>query len=897
MADPAATSPPRISRYRSQRRAQAAAAVSGDAPEVPAIPEDDSAPEDAVARARSRYRKKGGVDANRPATARPATTNPGPETARAENARPETARNAPPMPTAQSPPRDVWPPTANGVQRQRTESVNQRARCNGSPQARAGAPSASDEQVDADGYGSAPRARPQTARSVSETSGLPRVKPVPQPVSELYPPLRTEPAPAPQPVVLDGPPKSDQIKATKSMDHLVKHLSEEDEEERGGCFGLFKRKRPDADAEKQLPIARAPPPKTLQDAPISAVNAGDRRVLVECGDAKTVFPVTIETTPVDIIRSAASCMSERIDVRSAVLLEHFGSVGVQRPLRRYERIRDVMNSWDTDRQHSLIIVDPGTGRSEAELSLAGVPKEKPGDLHFLMSYSQKVGRWDKRAVILRPDGQVAVQKDPSKPKHIDNVCHLSDFDIYIPTSEKAKKKIKPPKRYCFAIKSQQKAAMFESTQNFVHFFCTGDKQTADEFHAAIQGWRSWYLVNVMGEGRTAPPNESPASPDRGGDGLARTHKQGASMDSHYRLGSFKPLLDGSEFEQRPTTSRRGKDAYNRSANQFKPTLPPERRTSTRRAPAPAFSSNKVLAEDEPLVNFASRVSVDQSRMSTDLRRSEEFASASLLGRTYSQRQRDLAERDSRQNQPFTDGPNLLSNGYHPNREEERHHRTSLDDAARRQQSARRENDVLATGGGDVHRNRSTRNPSSDLARSGSMRKTEMPRPLVDLKPEYREPPQHANKGRGYRPQPGSGPLVEAATSPEDFIGAPPATDWRGRNQPTHSPGLVSAAGGGHGHFRAQSRSRSSARPGTSSRSADSGEAAFTGEGLLAGSHGRSGWGSGDRGRGVQGAGKARDGKLVDLSEGSRFAGNSLLERVEREQGSRGPVIDREKRDD
>lgn len=165
------------------------------------------------------------------------------------------------------------------------------------------------------------------------------------------------------------------------------------------------------------------------DAPVSAVNAGDRRVLVECGNSRMLFPVTPTTTCVDLIKSASTTMSEKIDVKSAVLLEHFGTVGIQRPLRRYESVRNVMNSWDSDRQNSLILIDPRTGSSESELSMDGAPKKRPEEAFWLLTYSQRPGKWEKRYITLKSDGQITCQKDLDKPRDQFNVCHLSDFDI------------------------------------------------------------------------------------------------------------------------------------------------------------------------------------------------------------------------------------------------------------------------------------------------------------------------------------------------------------------------------------------------------------------------------------------------------------------------------------
>jgi hypothetical protein len=700
---------------------------------------------------------------------------------------------------------------------------------------------------------------------------------------------------------VDGPPLSGQIRATRSLSELPKYT---DGEERGGCFGLFKRKRGEAAPaafEKQS-IARPPQagngPATIKqggggvvpgtDAPVSAVNAGDRSVLIECGKSKTIFPVTPTTTALDLIKSAALCMSERIDVKSAVLLEHFGSVGVQRPLRRYEHIRDVMNSWDTDRLNSLLLVDPGTGTSEAELSVAGVPHEKPGDNSWLLSYSQKVGKWDKRLITLKSDGQITLQRDPHKPQHQENICHLDDFDIYTPTQEKLKKKVKPPKKICYAIKSQQKTSIFESTQNFVHFFCTNNRQTADDFYSAVQGWRSWYLVNVMGEGRRPKQVDS----EKSSHGTAKGHRQQESSSSQYQLGSFKPLIDMDQFEkQRPASSGSATapaPMFAKSANQFDTTISPERRTSTNKRtqyPPGAMRNKAQLAEDEPLGNLGKRTSSDHRRTSNG---KEEFASTGLLGRSYSQRQREHAERENKRLQPFTNGPNLLNGGYDANQEEYAG-RQSLD-GPRRNHSTRAKHSHNTTNSSDLRRNASTRRGGSiDLQRSGSKRAPpDMQKPLVDLTPQYREPPQHANKGKGHRPdKPGT--LVESATSPEDPLGIPPATDWRGRNVLSSSPATIQQ----DSRHRARSVSRPAAaatRP-TTSRSPADGDGGFTGEGLLA--TGQNGWGGGNKGRGVADGAHAK-GPLLDVNEPSKFAQGSLLNRVEREQGGAGPIIDREK---
>ena len=935
MADLLASPPQRMSRYRSQRKAQEQQQAE-ETPAVPAIPQDDAQQEEGIVRSKSRYHRKNaaneGYDGGRPTTARPAEAQDQEQIDVAP--RRKTKAQSPPHRTSRSPP--VRPAQAH----RRTGSNAQRNReRHASPPAELGASQDSgterkhDDRRRDKANSNERRPEPVTTTSLSKLHSNQS-----QLSGELWPPIKPEPVrPAASPVKVDGPPTSDKINATKSMSALPKYV---DSDDGGGCFGLFKRKRGEAtpsNAEK-TPIARPTGPQTIMpggggvvpgtDAPISAVNAGDRRVLVECGKSKMMFPVTTTTTPVDLIRSASTTMSERVDVKSAVLLEFFGTVGVQRPLRRYEHIRDVMNSWDTDRQNSLLLVDPGTGSSEVELSLAGVPKSKPEENSWLLSYSQKVGKWDKRMITLHPSGQLTAQRDPNKPQNQENVCHLSDFDIYTPTREKLKKKIKPPKKMCFAVKSQQKSSMFESTQNFVHFFCTNDRRTGDEFYEALQAWRSWYLVNIMGEGKKEKPKPKAeeavvnGSPDYGrSNGDIGGHRKMESLDSHYQLGSFKPLVDMDQFDydKRPTTARSqsggaGGGGFTKAANQFDTTISPERRTSTVKKkalhPPVALHGKAQLAEDEPLANIGRRPSVDrrrrpsldgkQRRPSLDGKRqnTDEFNENGLLGRRYSQRQKEYVEKETKRAQPFTNGPNLL-NGSYDDEEDDYPKRASLDMPCRNL-SVRAAAAHKATSNGDLRRQSSKRGAgdrgSVDLGRTSSRSGRGPPKPLVDLTPQYREPIHHARKGKGHVPeQPGV--LVEAATSPEDPLGIPPSTDWRGRsaqNSPDVRPNTSRA--------RSQSRtpqqqpdlqpSKSVRRPGTS-KSPDAPQP-FDANGLLA--HAKSGWGGGDKGRPVMDGSHAK-GPMLDMSEQSRFAQGSLLNKVERVHGRDGPLIDREKREE
>lgn len=482
------------------------------------------------------------------------------------------------------------------------------------------------------------------------------------------------------------------------------------------------------------------------DAPISAVNAGERRVIVKAKDFIISLPVTPSTTPVDIIRSIAKQKPGSVDVNAAVLVESFKQVGLERPLRRYEHIRDILNSWDTDTQNTLVIEPSPTGGSDDNLDVRYVSKAQPGETSAQMYHSQKPGRWDKRWVTLRSDGQVLLKKNGTESV---NICHLSDFDIYVPTPRQLAKNIKPPKKVCFAVKSQQKSSMFISTANFIHFFSTGDKKLATSWYKAVQEWRSWYLVNVMGEGQTLAKGGDDRHPrDRKGSEpnseklAAPSHRPTHTLESPvFPVDAISPHSLSQQTQSNRQPSRAGSGQRPSTSGQRPSTakgpaesngISSSTKPSRNRA-APPVSFPKYLMEDVAMGVTASPAKGISQGVQAEDSEPQSFSTTGLLGRTYSQRQKSQNDRER----------NLGSrHGHHPTT----HPATINDD-------------------------------SSGLKRTTSLR--QKPKPLIDLTPVYQEPPQHSRKGKGIVPeQMPAGGLVDIATSPEVAIPIPPTKTWR-----------------------------------------------------------------------------------------------------------------------
>ena len=487
--------------------------------------------------------------------------------------------------------------------------------------------------------------------------------------------------------------------------------------------GLVSQPQSAAEAKEQLksiisnPIAIVPEmslPSPQFDAPKSAVNAGERTVRVKYKEFLVPVTVIPSTTPADVIRSVSDKVATPLDQDSSVLLESFKQLGLERPLRKYEHIRDVLNSWDNDAQNTLIIEPSSTGGHDDDLDVKRVPTKQPDDISFYLYHSQRPGHWDKRVVMVRSDGQILVAK--SDGGEFSNICHLSDFDIYVPTVREVAKNIRPPKRICFAVKSQQKSSMFLTTVNFVHFFASNDKRMAMSLYTAVQEWRSWYLVNKMGKGI-----EHSNQPTSG------VQRQGV-----------KPLNKDIKEANPAHPSQRADESQRVHSAPSKPSMESSRRPAMQKAQHsapqdvhPAYRSNNVHNKDRDDRQAPLPAPTKQSPIKPPPE--EPFTGGGLLGRTYTQRKK--AQHDHEQQLRPSDSLPI-------------HTPISSPPAIK-----------------------------TDLKRTSSQR--QKPKPLVDLTPVYQEPPQHSRKGRGVTPgQIPAGGLVDIATSPEVAIPIPPKNDWR-----------------------------------------------------------------------------------------------------------------------
>lgn len=560
------------------------------------------------------------------------------------------------------------------------------------------------------------------------------------------------------------------------------------------------------------------------DAPVSAVNAGERHVLVQYGNIALNFPFTPSTQVSDILLSASKTLSSEINPNTFVLVESFRQIGLDRPLRRYEHIRNIMNSWTHDSDSNcLTVIPPSNMDVSVGLAAQQVPADRPCGTTVTIYYSNRPRKWDKRFVTLRPDGQVTMAKKESA-KDSTNICHLSDYDIYTPTARAAAKDIKPPKRFCFAIKSQQKSTMFLTTDNFVHFFSTSDQAIGDKWHRAVQQWRSWYLVNKLG---ATEPVEEATIPKK-----TVTQRRGSQRNSHE-----SPLVDqipGDESSppvrysagSRPTSS---KDLFSRKKSSREQTAPP-----TKPFPETLNINTRVDEYTEPVSLGAG--------MSPEEVEGETFSPTGLLGRSYTQRQQAMHERQEREKREKQE-PWLY------------HSQTVNPDMPPLPQA------------------------NGTLSRATSVNQKN--KPLVDLTPVFHDPPQHTRKGRGITVGAGQ-QLIDGATGPDLAPGAvaiPAAQTWRRPPVPPVPPMPESSTMPTRSNTVRSTRHASQAkRPDTSFTNASpTSPDLFIPNTLLAQSSRRAvSYDQAPKGRGVATGDRNANRPMLDMSPENPFVEGSLL---------------------
>ncbi|RPA76870.1 hypothetical protein BJ508DRAFT_310714 [Ascobolus immersus RN42] len=560
---------------------------------------------------------------------------------------------------------------------------------------------------------------------------------------------------------------------------------------------------------RSSPKSANSPSSSEDEDKVQALKEVERFIKVNLEREEIEIPILSDTTADLFVQAVLKFRTVEIGVGKSILIENFNSLGLERPVRSYELMKDVVHGWDMDTQNYMKL-----HTSPANKTVGAVPtttNQKPftNSLYFWVHKSKK---WKKREVEFN-NGGVWLHESGLFNKNDDRtlLCRMTDWDIY-DIQPHTQRNLKVPKRFSFALKSQEKASFFQDGAEFVYYFATDHQAIYDSWKQHLAAYRSYHLFNVkgLGQGPRSAPGSAPDS-----------RRQSTSSEKHRPVIPARPLVSIARGPLDPVTEPMDR----------------LRRGNTTKAPPRTAGSDTANGE-------------------------EVFAPTGLLGRTYTQKVNEM-ERNMRS------GGTAFSPSSVPNPNVTRHHRRTASDESDRQYRAPTSSDA----------------PKSRYPhRSATTRVGRSPKPLIDFDDEPQNPfetPRHRTRAVSLNRK---GPLIDNATGPP-MPDLPPVTTY-GR----------SGLGGSISRQTSLKRSGTRSRPGT--RGQESGdENPFTGGGLVSRIDSAHAQGAFTKGHGVATSRDAYTSNgikpLMDFSQDSIFQQGSLLATIEKKQGRRGPVLDRE----
>ncbi|CAO3655867.1 unnamed protein product [Mucor hiemalis] len=164
------------------------------------------------------------------------------------------------------------------------------------------------------------------------------------------------------------------------------------------------------------------------------------------------------------------------------LFEIANSHGVERPLREWEIVLDIVSVWDSDAGNALLVKKYSYHYT---LTSESVLHRKIPPMHGWLSIEYKKGKWQKRYCFVK-DNAIHHAKDNNKGSSTSILCHLATYDVYTMLPP-----LKPsPTPYVFAIRAQERASMFEREGDYMRCLAVEDQDEMKNWVLSIRCTKS-----------------------------------------------------------------------------------------------------------------------------------------------------------------------------------------------------------------------------------------------------------------------------------------------------------------------------------------------------------------------------------------------------------------------
>ncbi|KAF9100017.1 hypothetical protein BGX23_007471 [Mortierella sp. AD031] len=171
---------------------------------------------------------------------------------------------------------------------------------------------------------------------------------------------------------------------------------------------------------------------------------------------------------------------------------------IERPLRDFEVILDVMNTWEADKDNKMICKSfPARNELTAQevVRLVGpAGQESFVRPHGWVHLEMKKGKWAKRYLHIN-DTAVYHSKD-AKFNGESMLCLLRNFDVYAVQVPRKK----APTKFGFALKSSDKIHLFETPEDdYIHYICTDSGESLREWLAGLRAAKGMFMYHANPE--------------------------------------------------------------------------------------------------------------------------------------------------------------------------------------------------------------------------------------------------------------------------------------------------------------------------------------------------------------------------------------------------------------
>ncbi|KAI9099977.1 hypothetical protein DFS34DRAFT_516615 [Phlyctochytrium arcticum] len=371
------------------------------------------------------------------------------------------------------------------------------------------------------------------------------------------------------------------------------------------------------------------------------------------------------------------------------IFELCNDLGIERPLRDWEIVTDVISAWDTSTSINAIVMKKyGYKATVAPKSIVG---KYPG-VQGWVYMETKPGKWQRRFFVLR-DAGIYFYKDSNQSGSESLFCGLANFDVY--TLSQRKKKA--PTEFCFALRSTNSISYFENKQDYVRYLCVEKQERLYDWVLAIRLAKSEKTFADFPELFEDYPEISSKAWKRRQPDYIPSSKREKKTDALRKDIFAEPLLTDLKVDSRSpmspertrvtkeSTSGASRSKSSRShSNKVKPA------SSTRRAPPVVTDSD----EEEPLLvqqlRHQSEKRLDEARSPTASRDNGLVRRASTSARRVVQKDEmaTYSERESEQQRRYRSHRQSDSRDEYSNDREIRHRRaTTTEDTGRRSPTA------------------------------------------------------------------------------------------------------------------------------------------------------------------------------------------------------------------